>query len=78
MFKKFNSTIIIALCTAAALVAFAFDQRYEASITIPEVGFYLAAAAICLLPVFYILLRRKSCDYSRVAAGLQMTRNPCN
>jgi uncharacterized membrane protein YqjE len=78
MFKKFNSTIIIALCTAAALIAFAFDQRYKTSVIIPEVAFYLAAAVICLLPVLYALLRRKSCDCSRAAADLQMTRKPCN
>jgi hypothetical protein len=78
MFKKFNSTIIVALCTSAAIIAFAFDQRYKASVTISEVAFYLAAAVICLLPVFYGLLRRKSCDCSRVAADLQMTHKPCN
>jgi hypothetical protein len=65
MFKTFNSNILVALCISAALVAFAFDQRYKASVNIPEVAFYLAAAAICLLPVFYALLKRKSCDCSR-------------
>jgi hypothetical protein len=61
MLKKLNSTIIIALCTSAALIAFAFDQRYEASVTVPAVAFYVAAAVICLLPVLYALLRRKTC-----------------
>jgi len=39
--KKLNSTIIIiitiALCTSAALIAFAFDQHHEASITMLRV-----------------------------------------
>jgi hypothetical protein len=61
MLKKLNSTIIIALCTSAALIAFAFDQRYEASVTVPAVAFYVAATVICLLPVLYALLRRKTC-----------------
>lgn len=52
MLKGLNSTIIIALCTSAALIAFAFDQRYRASVTMPDVAFYVAAAIICLLPVF--------------------------
>jgi uncharacterized membrane protein YqjE len=70
MQKKLNSTIIIAIavCTSAALIAFAFDQRHEASvITVPAVAFYLAAAIICLLP--YTLLRRKSCRNKTPNAG---------
>jgi uncharacterized membrane protein YqjE len=61
MLKKFNSTIIIALCTSFAIVAFAFDQRYRASVTVPAVAFFVAAAIICLLPVFYALFRCKTC-----------------
>ena len=61
MLKKPNSTIIIALCTSAALIAFAFAKRSGASVTVPDVAFYVAAAIICLLPVFYALLRRETC-----------------
>jgi hypothetical protein len=56
MLKKPNPTIIIiALCTSAALIAFAFDQR----VTLSATAFYIAAAVICLLPVLYALLRCK-------------------
>jgi hypothetical protein len=61
MLKRLNSTIIIALCTSAALIAFAFYQRYEGPVTVPTGAFYIAAAIICLLPVFYALFRHKSC-----------------
>jgi hypothetical protein len=61
MIKRLNANIIIALCTSCALIAFAFYQRHEASGTVPAVAFYVAAAVICLLPVLYALLRRKSC-----------------
>jgi uncharacterized membrane protein YqjE len=70
MTKKLNSTIIIAvaLCTSAALIAFAFDQRHEASvITVPTVAFYVAAAIICLSP--YVLLPCKSCRSKTPNAG---------
>lgn len=56
MLKKPNSTIIIALCTSAALIAFAFDQR----VTLSATAFYIAAAVICLLPVLYAVLRCKT------------------
>ena len=58
MLKKFNSTIVVALCTGAGLIAFA---RYEASISVSAVGLYVAAAVICLLPVFSALVRHKAC-----------------
>ncbi len=61
MLKKLNSTIIIALCTSAALIAFAFGQRYGVFATVPTVAFFIAAAVICLLPVLYALLRCKAC-----------------
>jgi hypothetical protein len=61
MLKRLNANIIIAFCTSCAIVAFAFDQRYGASITVPAVAFFVAAAIICLLPVFYALFRRKTC-----------------
>lgn len=58
MLKRLNANIIIALCTSCALIAFA---RYEASINVSAVAFYITAAIICLLPVFYALFRRKTC-----------------
>jgi hypothetical protein len=59
--KKFNSTIVIALGTSAALIAFAFDQRRpEPTVTVPEVSLYIAAAVICLLPVLVALVRHKT------------------
>jgi len=30
MLKKLNSTLVIALCTGASLVAFAFEERHAA------------------------------------------------
>jgi hypothetical protein len=58
MTKRFNSTIIIiALCTSCAMIAFA---RYQASIPVSAVALFIAAAVICLLPVFYALVRHKS------------------
>ena len=61
MLKKLNTNIILAFCTSCAMIAFAFYQRYETSITVPVVAFYIAAAIISLLPVFYALLRRRIC-----------------
>ena len=58
MLKKLNSTIVVALCTGAGLTAFA---RYEASVTVSAIWLYVAAAAICLLPVLSALARHKSC-----------------
>ena len=59
MIKKQKETILIALCTAAALIAFAFYQRYETPVTMPALAFYIAAAMICALP--YTGSRRKAC-----------------
>jgi hypothetical protein len=63
--KKLTSTTIIiiaiALCTSAALIAFAFNQRHEASVPVPAVAFYAAAAIICLGSDLYARLRSKSC-----------------
>jgi len=60
MLKRLNVNIIIAFSTSCAMIAFAFYERYEASGTVPEVAFYGAAAAICLLPVVYAILRHKT------------------
>lgn len=61
MLKRLNANIILALCTSCTIIAFAFYQRYEGSVTVPAVAFYGAAAVICLLPVLYALLRHKIC-----------------
>ncbi|MGJ5816520.1 hypothetical protein [Paludibaculum fermentans] len=58
MTKRFNSNILIALCTACAMLAFA---RYHAYVAVSATTFYVAAAGICLLPVLYGLVRRKAC-----------------
>jgi hypothetical protein len=68
MFKKPNSTIIIGLCTAVALIAFAFNQRYGIALRAPASAFYIAAAVICLLPVLYGLIRHKACQNKRSRA----------
>jgi hypothetical protein len=57
MFKRSN--IIVALCTACALIAFAFYQRYEGPVAVSETEFFVAAAVICLAPVVYAFLRGK-------------------
>ena len=51
--NKVNSTIAIALCTSAALIAFAFDQRYQQHVSVSSAEFFVAAAAICLAPALY-------------------------
>jgi hypothetical protein len=40
MLRRLNAHIIIALCTSCAIIAFAFDQRHDASINVPAVAFY--------------------------------------
>jgi hypothetical protein len=62
MLKRLDSNIIIALCTSCAIIAFAFYERHGASVNVPVVAFYIAAAIICLLPVLYALLRRKPAE----------------
>jgi hypothetical protein len=69
MHKRLNANIIVALCTSCAIIAFAFNQRSKAPITVPAVSFYIAAAIICVLPVFYGLFRRKTCRNKTPNAG---------
>jgi hypothetical protein len=61
MIKRRNGNIVTALCTSSAMIAFAFYERHATAAPVPEIAFYLAAAAICLLPVLYALVRHKSC-----------------
>ena len=68
MFKKLNSTIVIGLCTGAALIAFAFSQRYGVAFKVSDSALFIAAAVICLLPVVHGLLRRKACQNKRSQA----------
>lgn len=63
MLKRTNPTIVIALCTSCAIIAFAFYQRSAPSVIVPTVVFYLAAAVICLLPALYALVH---CKTSRI------------
>jgi hypothetical protein len=60
MLKKSAQTIVIALCTSAALIGFAFFQRYGGGIRVSETTMYAAAAIICVSPVIYRLLRCQS------------------
>jgi hypothetical protein len=57
MFKRLNSTLITALCTGCALIAFAF---FQAHITVPAAALDVAAATICLLPVIFAPACRKA------------------
>jgi hypothetical protein len=66
MFKRLNSTIITALCTACALIAFAFFQAHFA---VRPTTFDLAAAAICLLPVIFAPILRSACRNKTSNAG---------
>jgi hypothetical protein len=65
MFKRLNTLVIVALCTSCALIAFAFYQRDAASLAVPAVAFYFAAAFICLLPSLYAVFRHKTCRSER-------------
>lgn len=67
MIKPFNSTTVIALCAGVTLIGFAFDQRGEHHVNLPAVAYYIAAAVICLLPVFAALVRHKTCARSQRA-----------
>ena len=58
MLRRLNSSLITALCTGCAIIAFAFYQAY---VTVPAVALYVAAATICLLPVVYAPACRKAC-----------------
>jgi len=69
MLKRLNTRIIIALGASCALIAFAYYQRYEGPIAVPVGVFFIAAAIICLLPVFYALFRCKACENKIPKAG---------
>ncbi|MGC4055273.1 MAG: hypothetical protein QM757_41085 [Paludibaculum sp.] len=60
--KQTSSTIITALITACAMIAFAY---YRAYVTVPAAAFWLAAAVICLVPVASCLVKRRTCGQSK-------------
>jgi len=57
MSRKFNSNLIVALCTALAVIAFALDQRHTHFIPLSVTQLFIAAAVICVVPAFYKALR---------------------
>ena len=57
MFKRLNSTLIIALCTSCAMIAFAFLQAH---VTVTAATLDAGAAVICLLPVVFAPACRKA------------------
>jgi len=58
--KSNQTTILIALATSAALIGFAFYQRYGTPIHHSSVIFFLFAATICVPRFVYGVLRCKS------------------
>ncbi len=69
MLNKSNSTtILIALATSAALLGFAFYQRYETPIHHSGVMFFLLAAAISVPRFVYGVLR---CMKTHVGIGVR-------
>lgn len=67
MSKKSGQTIIIALCTGAALIGLACFQRYNGGIRVSETMLYVAAAVICVSSVVYRLLR---CQSARIRSRM--------
>lgn len=67
MFNRHTILISIALCTAGALMGFAYYQRYVGPVPVPAVAFYGAAAVICLLSSRGNLPWRESCLNQRAS-----------
>jgi hypothetical protein len=59
---KLNRNIVIALCTACAILAFAFYERHHPSGSVPDGVYFLGAAAIALIPA---LTGSRSCASCR-------------
>ncbi len=57
MNKESTPAIVIALCTSAALIGFAFFERHGGEVRVSETALYLVAATICVSPASYHLLR---------------------
>ncbi len=61
MSDKRSRHIVVALCTSAALIAFAIYQSYRA-VAVSTSAFFVVAAIICLTPVLHGLFRHKTCQ----------------
>jgi hypothetical protein len=59
---KLNRRIGFALCTAFALIAFAFYERHFPSGSVPDGVYFLGAAAIALFPVLTRSRRCAGCE----------------
>jgi hypothetical protein len=64
MQKPSITQMVLTAVGSTTIVGFAFYQRYEAQSKLPEIYFYLTAAAICLCPVVFSLFRRRECKSS--------------
>jgi hypothetical protein len=60
MSKEQKANIVTALCTACAMIAFAFYKRYATSFAISSTALFVAAAVVCLAPALYGLVRCRS------------------
>jgi hypothetical protein len=69
MFNTSIRNIVTALLMSAALIGFAFYQRYGTPIDRSAVMFYLFAAIICVPRIVYGVLRCKSSGGSRTVPG---------
>ena len=65
MKKNSAPRIVLALCTSAALIGFAFVERYGGAAYISASMLFIAAAIICVSPTIYTLLR---CQIRRIKA----------
>lgn len=64
MQKPTVTQMVLTTATSTTIVAFAFYQRYEAQTKLPEIYFFLTAAAICVCPVVFSVIRRRECKLS--------------
>ena len=69
MANKSSQTIVVALFTSAALIGFAFYQRYVGPVQVSEATFYIAAAIICVSPGVHRKLRCKTCENKASSVG---------
>jgi hypothetical protein len=56
MQKKSAQILVIAACTANALIGFSLYQRYAGPIPVSAFALYITAAAICVSPAAYRVL----------------------
>jgi hypothetical protein len=67
MQKKSAQILVIAACTANALIGFSLYQGYVGPVPVSAVTLYIAAAVICVSPAAYRVLVCKT-RRSRAAA----------